>query len=147
MPFDPHDRARFLIDQALVENLAVEDERWLRGHKESCAECREYADISASVIRGLCSFAFEADPLLDARVRNAVDQRLAVQRSARASRRWALAAAALVALAAVPIYQQNRRHARQDADARILDSVAARVARRVPTALETLQPAMEEQTR
>ena len=51
MQADPHQRARFLIDEALIAGIARDDERWLHSHTEECAECANYAEITSRILR------------------------------------------------------------------------------------------------
>lgn len=51
-----HDRARSLTSAGMLEPLSVEDEAWLAGHHESCAECsqeREAFLADRALLRGL----------------------------------------------------------------------------------------------
>jgi hypothetical protein len=83
MENDLHNRAQLLIDQSMVTGISDADQSWLQNHTGDCAKCRNYAEISARVIRGLGSFSFEIEPGLNVRVQNAVTQQaraLAVER-------------------------------------------------------------------
>jgi len=82
MPVESHERARFLIQQALVEGISLEDRRWLDAHVGECAECRRYADLSARAVRALDWFALELDPAAALRVENIVRSRAEEMRSA-----------------------------------------------------------------
>ncbi len=51
-----HDRARSLTSAGMLEPLSIEDEAWLAGHHESCAECsqeREAFLADRALLRGL----------------------------------------------------------------------------------------------
>ena len=82
MPLENHERARFLLQRALVEPISLEDRRWLDAHVAQCAECVRYADLSARTVRALDWFAFELDPAAVVRVENVVRGRAEAMRSA-----------------------------------------------------------------
>ena len=84
MPLENHEKARFLLHRALVEGISLEDRHWLDAHVEQCAECRQYADLSARTVRALDWFALEIDPAAALRVENVVRSRAEAMRSAEA---------------------------------------------------------------
>ena len=59
---DTHNEARELI--ALGDVLSDAQEIWLRSHLEDCASCRDHADATAQIIRGLRSVPVTADARL-----------------------------------------------------------------------------------
>jgi hypothetical protein len=75
MPSEPHARARLLLDQAMMEGISPDEQRWLNSHTEGCAECNRYGELSRRAIRALDSFAFELDPAAAFRVENAIRSR------------------------------------------------------------------------
>jgi len=87
MPLENHERARLLLDRALVEGISVEDRRWLDSHTGQCAECSRYADLQARAVRALDAFAFEVDPAAVLRVENLVRSRAERMRSAESQER------------------------------------------------------------
>jgi hypothetical protein len=82
MPFENHEKARFLLHRSLVEELSLEDRHWLDAHVGQCAECGRYADLSARAVRALDWFALELDPAAALRVENVVRSRAEEMRSA-----------------------------------------------------------------
>jgi hypothetical protein len=76
MPFDSHERARFLADRAMVEGVSAEEQRWLGDHLAACEECSQYAEVSRRTLRALDSFAFQPDAAAALRVRQAVESRV-----------------------------------------------------------------------
>jgi hypothetical protein len=64
MTRDTHDEARELIALAGAEDLSDVQQRWLRGHLEECAGCRDYAGAAAWVVAALRSMPLAADPRL-----------------------------------------------------------------------------------
>jgi hypothetical protein len=72
MQSEPHARARLLLDQATMESISADDQRWLNGHTEECEECSRYGELSRRAIRALNSFAFELDAAAAFRVENAI---------------------------------------------------------------------------
>jgi len=87
MPLENHEKARFLLDRSLVEGISMEDRQWLDAHVGQCAECGEYADLSARAVRALDWFAIELDPAAALRVGNVVRRRAEEMRSAEAHAR------------------------------------------------------------
>ena len=154
MQADPHERARFLIDEELVGGTGDSEREWLRQHLGECRECANHAELSARIVRGFQSFSFETDPEMNARVRKRIGEHLelaARPKRSHAQRRWLVAAAALLLLAAVPIYRFRRDRQREAAmtemdraDALLLDRVNARVEREVPVAMEPLMLTVTE---
>ena len=84
MPFENHEKARFLLHRSLVEEISLEDRHWLDAHVGQCAECGRYADLSARAVRALDWFALELDPAAALRVENVVRSRAEAMRSAEA---------------------------------------------------------------
>jgi hypothetical protein len=76
MQFEPHARARFLVDQAMTEGISLDEQRWLNRHARECAECSRYCELSRRAVRALDSVAFELDPVAALRVENAVRSRV-----------------------------------------------------------------------
>jgi hypothetical protein len=72
MQFEPHERARFLLDEALVKSSSPDEQRWLNTHLAGCAECSRYAELSRRTIRALDGFAFELDPVAAMRVQRVI---------------------------------------------------------------------------
>ena len=62
MIWDTHNEARELI--ALGDALSDAQEIWLRSHLRDCASCRDHADATAQIIRGLRSVPVTADARL-----------------------------------------------------------------------------------
>lgn len=90
MPLENHEKARFLLQRALVEGISPEDRRWLDAHVGQCAECGRYADLSARTVRALDWFALELDPAAALRIENVVRSRAEAMKSAEshAKRLW-----------------------------------------------------------
>lgn len=82
MQFSDHERAQHLADKALVEGISADEQQWLAGHIKNCADCAEHVQLSAKVVRGFNAFAFEMDPAMNARARDAVAKRAAEMNSA-----------------------------------------------------------------
>ena len=82
MALENHEKARWLLDRALVEGISLEDRCWLDAHVGQCAECGRYADLSARAVRALDWFALEPDPAAALRVENVVRRRAEEMRSA-----------------------------------------------------------------
>jgi hypothetical protein len=125
MSFDPHERARFLMDESRVAGISTEAAAWLRAHVGECADCARHEESTARMLGALGEFSFGG--------------------GRRASFAWTgdkkrstlllwLAAAAMLLVAAVPLY----RSVREEADARLLERVGDHVSRTVPQALEPL---------
>ena len=128
MPFDVHERAQFLIDEARVAGITPQDESWLQTHVAECAQCARFQDSTARMLDALDGFVFDAEPV---RVRPAA-------RRPHPAWRWALAAAAVVLLAAMPVYQSVRAERQARADAQLLRDVESGLTRTVPRAMEPL---------
>ena len=84
MPLESHEKACFLFHRSLVEGISPQDRDWLDAHVGQCAECAQYADLSARAVRALDWFALEPDPAAALRVENAVRCRAERMRSAEA---------------------------------------------------------------
>ena len=87
MALEHHEKARRLLDRALVEGISMEERRWLDAHLGQCSECGRYADLSARAVRALDWFALEPDPAAALRVENLVRRRAEEMRSAEAHAR------------------------------------------------------------
>lgn len=74
---DVHARARSLMDQALVEGISDEEQRWLVSHNEACSACSAYAETGLRTVRALDGFAFTLDAGAAVRVQEAVLRRAA----------------------------------------------------------------------
>jgi len=148
MPSDPHQKARFLIDESLIAGIARDDERWLRRHTGECRDCARYEELTSRIVGELNSLAFEIDSGMSARVQHAI-ARHALRRNSAPHWRWGLAAAALL-IAAAPIYKtmtDKRREAEiERADALLLERVDARLSQALPTAMEPLTAPAPAQT-
>jgi hypothetical protein len=144
MAFDPHQRARFLIDGARIAGIAPEDVLWLRSHVAGCVECALYEQEINGIVRGLKAFAFDADPAMSERIQIAVAARL---RRPLAVRWWPAAAVVFLVVAGAPIYEGFRNDRREKADSFLMESVENRVGRVVPTAMEPLIQSQPEESR
>jgi hypothetical protein len=125
MPFDPHERARFLIDESRVAGISKEDTQWLREHLAECAECVRQEETTARMLQAMSELSFGGvrPPIVPAaRLR---------------SPWWPVAAAAALLIAAIPIYRA-RIVQEQQADVLLLERVEAGISRDVPQALEPL---------
>ena len=71
MPSSVHERARLLIGQATVEGISPDEQRWLTGHIDACADCGQYAELARRTIRALDAFSFDMDPAAALRVQHA----------------------------------------------------------------------------
>jgi len=76
MPPDSHEKARVLVDRAMVEGVSPDDQRWLSAHLSHCEECGRYAELSRRTVRALDAFAFHPDPSAALRVQQAVRNRV-----------------------------------------------------------------------
>jgi hypothetical protein len=135
MEFDAHQRARSLVDEARLADISPEDAHWLRSHTAGCAECARYEEAIEGVVCGIRSFAFDADRAMVERMQEAVARHA---RGRLPMGRWALAAAAALAIATIPVYRGMRDAQIERADALLVDEVESRVGRAVPLALEPL---------
>ena len=142
MASDSHERARFLVGEARISGSAPQDALWLRSHIAECAECALYEEEVAGVVRGIESFAFDIDPAMNQRVYGAVAGHV---RKPSAARWWALAAAAMLVAAAVPLYKGELDARRDKADAILMKKVESRVARAIPVAMEPLTQSEAEE--
>lgn len=134
--FDPHERARLLEDEARIVGVSPRDALWLRSHLAECADCARHEETAEGIVRGLQSFAFECDPAVHARIQSAVAAHAG--RPSRQTSRWALAAAAVLVTALVPVYKSVREERREKDDALLMERVEIRVRRTVPVAMEPL---------
>ena len=82
MPLESHEKARFLLQRSLVEEISLKDRRWLDAHVGQCDECGRYADLSARAVRALDWFALEVDPAAALRVEHIVRSRAEEMRAA-----------------------------------------------------------------
>jgi hypothetical protein len=143
MEFDSHQRARFLIAEARIADIPAQDLLWLRSHVAGCVDCALYEEDMEGVVRGLRSFAFDADPAMSARIQTAVAARV---------RRpfpfwWGAAAAVFLVVAAVPLYERVRDARRETADAILMERVENRIWRVVPVAMEPLLQSQPEESK
>jgi hypothetical protein len=145
---DPHERARFLTDEALAGGISPKDQCWRRSHIENCAECAGYAELTSQIVKGLNSFSFEIDPGMHRRVQDSVathTQRLGQKRQYFQVRawRWVFLAATLLIMVIVPFQRNiNKQHQAEleRADTLLLERVDASVSREAPEAMELLMP-------
>ena len=150
MTCDAHERARFLIDESRIAGIPAEDAQWLRDHVAECAECARHQETTARILGGLSAFSF-ADaapsgqclaekivPLLQKKGLSVSSGQILAGRPRMVSWQWGLAAAAVLFVAAVPVYQNLRAAHQQRADALLLEGIEARVSRTVPAAMEPL---------
>src|SRR2546429_9802025 len=119
MKLDPHERARFLIEEALVTKISEGDLIWLERHVEECAACKGYQELCTRIVSGLHSLSFEMDPEMSRRVQEAI----ASPRTTDWASRWVLAAAALIVLVSIPVLWHARENQRERADALLLERV------------------------
>jgi predicted anti-sigma-YlaC factor YlaD len=61
-----------MIDEALVAGISASPQPLLNEHLQSCAQCRDYLETSTRVIASLGGFSFEVDPILQAKVSDAL---------------------------------------------------------------------------
>ena len=130
MHFDPHERARFLIDESRVAGISGEDTTWLRSHLGECAECAQHEESTSQMLAAFRELTF--DSRTDDRFVSSVHRPKAGVRTL-----WPLAAAAVILIASIPIYRARIAH-QQQADALLLERVEAGISRDVPQALEPL---------
>jgi hypothetical protein len=166
MPSDVHERARYLIDEALIAGLSKADETWLCNHTRCCAGCAGYSAATADILRGLRSMSFEVDSGMSQRVKDKVVARVRLvaaepnqpsrisdcarrvirQCVVTPSRQLALTTTILAVLAAPSVYQavRDRVHVTAD-DQLLLDNIGANLSREIPEVLEPLmQPLSSE---
>jgi hypothetical protein len=144
MELDRHRRARILMDESRITEIAPQDALWLRRHVADCAECARYEAELEALLRGLQSFAFDLDPTWRDRVQGAL---ATCARSPRVRRWWALPAAALLLAAVAPLYHGARDARREEADTLLMERVESRVRRIVPIAMEPLIQSSPEEPR
>lgn len=89
-----HERARTLLDRAMVEGISADERRWLDTHTAQCDACSQYAELSRRTIAALDSFAFPLDSAAALRVRETVQHRAAGM----AAHGWAASIATLLTL-------------------------------------------------
>ena len=130
MPFDSHERARFLIDESRVAGISAEDANWLREHTAECPDCAHQEESTSQMLAAFRQLTFDSGT--EDRLLSSVHRPKAGVRSW-----WPLAAAALLLIAALPLYKaaHNRQ---EEADALLLERVEAGVSRGVPAAMEPL---------
>jgi hypothetical protein len=75
MQFSQHQRARRMADRSLVEGISRDEQQWLSDHRKQCAECAEYEQQSARIVRGFNAFALEMEPGANARAQDAIAKR------------------------------------------------------------------------
>jgi len=134
MKLDSHERARLLVDEALMARISAEELNWLKRHTQECAACRNYYELSGRIISGLRSLSFETDSEMTTRVMETISSHRAPGRMSG----WLLAAAALFVVAAIPVLRYASQIRRERADALFVESVDTRLARTVPVAMEPL---------
>src|SRR5258705_13381798 len=113
MKLDSHERARFLVDEAMMARIPAEDLNWLKRHTQECAACKNYYELSGRIMSGLRSLSFETDPEMTTRVMEAISRHRAPGRVSR----WLLVAAVLFVMASVPVLHYAREIRRERADA------------------------------
>lgn len=98
MLLESHDRARALVDRAMLEGLTEEERQWLEVHLDQCAGCAHYLALSSRTVRALDAFAFDMDPAAAKRIQNVVRERAAQMPSIEPNPRrlWLATAAALL---------------------------------------------------
>jgi hypothetical protein len=157
-----HERARRLIDEAVLAGLSKGDESWLHNHTRCCGDCVEYSLAMADVLRGLRSISVEVDTNMNQRVRDAVVARIRQPNAepnqpprifdrvrdvigqwvVRPPRQLVLTTAILAVLAAPLVYRAVRdkqRYTDVNADDQLLlDSIGANVSGVIPQALKPL---------
>jgi hypothetical protein len=141
---DPHQRARFLMEEARIAGITPPDALWLQSHLGECAECALYAEELDGVVRGLKGFAFDIDPAMTGRIQGALAARV---RKPWPARSWALAAAVVLLIATVPLYEGLRDARREKDDALLMERVEKRVWREVPVAMEPLLQSQPERSK
>jgi hypothetical protein len=72
---EPHEKARLILDRAMVEGISPAEQSWLDEHIDGCTDCSGYAKVSIRAVRALDSFAFEFDPAAALRVQNVIRSR------------------------------------------------------------------------
>jgi hypothetical protein len=99
-----------LIDKLLAGDASQSEERKLRDHLRECALCQQYMDASNRAVTGLSGFSFEIDPNLNARVQNAITQRvqqLEVEQPRRHTLRTFAAALALTVVGSIAAWNST----------------------------------------
>ena len=77
MEFEPHTRARLLVDHSLIATASADEQRWLNAHLAGCAECTQYAEVCRRTVQALDSFAIDLDPEAALRVQTVIRSRAA----------------------------------------------------------------------
>jgi predicted anti-sigma-YlaC factor YlaD len=72
---DRHEPFRNMVDEALVAGTSASLQPLLNEHLQSCAQCREYLETTTRAIASLGGFSFEVDPMLQAKVADAITLR------------------------------------------------------------------------
>jgi hypothetical protein len=134
MTIDPHQRARFLLEGARLSEIAPRDELWLRTHVAVCVDCARYGEEIEAVVRGLRSFAFDANPALSERIHLAIGARVRKPFQIR----WWAAAVVFLVIVAVTFYKRSRDARRDESDAVLMEEIESRVGRVIPVAMEPL---------
>jgi len=137
MSSDLHERAQFLIDESRIAGISPEDTVWLNAHLRECSECTRREEETTRMLSAMAELSCGAATV---RERLVVTPRQPLPHgrgSVSIAWRWPLAAAAVLLLAAVPLYRA-REAARAESDALLLERIDAHVSRTVPQALEPL---------
>ncbi|HZR29739.1 MAG TPA: hypothetical protein VFA71_13250 [Terriglobales bacterium] len=88
MSADLHARAREFVDRN--QDLSPAEQAWLEDHLRQCAQCNDYAELTARAIQGLGSFSFSVGPALVARTQEALTRRAREMEAERSRRRMYL---------------------------------------------------------
>jgi hypothetical protein len=129
---------------SVVAGLRIPEEDHLR----NCADCAREVERVQSVLTVFRSSVRELTDKMDHSefpVHEAVSSRTHAVRPHRAPMAWVLAAAALAAAVAIPIYQDSRDRelkAQEERDAQLLDDVNAQLSRSGPLAMDPLMQLM-----
>jgi len=117
-------------------------------HLRNCSDCAREVEHAQSVMMAFRSSVREWSDKLDHSefpVHEVVASRAHSVRAPRAPMAWVLAAAALAAAVAIPIYQDSRDRelrAQAERDAQLLDDVNAQLSRSGPLAMDPLMQLM-----
>jgi len=129
---------------SVVAGIRIPEEDHLR----NCADCAREVERVQSVLTVFRSSVREWTDKMDHSefpLHEAVASRIHAARPHRAPMAWVLAAAALAAAVAIPIYQDSRDRevkAQAERDAQLLDDVNAQLSRSGPLAMDPLMQLM-----